>query len=166
MHIGPENLKKSRPNKLLKSNKSISPKKIIDQIPFFAISKMAKNKILTWENCQKCNFMKKRDLFDFTSFFSWTSLSFLACCAMVRSGIASRSVPVFLSDFNKYFHNEFHVIQTTSFVWLTQNISRLAGKVKNYNWLYVNSMISHWFFDIFHLLLTLSTCDKNSTISV
>ena len=40
--------------KLVKSNKSI---------PFFAISKMAKNQFLNWEkvsNCQKCNFTGKK----------------------------------------------------------------------------------------------------------
>ena len=42
-HIGPENLKKSRPKKLVTSNESISRKNFFDQIPFFAISKMAKN---------------------------------------------------------------------------------------------------------------------------
>ena len=31
------------------SNKSISRKNFIDQIPFFAISKMAKNQFLNWE---------------------------------------------------------------------------------------------------------------------
>ena len=35
LHIGPENLKKSRPKKLVKSNKSISRKFYFDQIPFF-----------------------------------------------------------------------------------------------------------------------------------
>ena len=32
----------------MKSNKSISQKKIFDQIPFFAISKMGKNQFLNW----------------------------------------------------------------------------------------------------------------------
>ena len=46
--------------KLMKSNKSISRKKFFFyQIPFFAISKMAKNQFLNWENYQKCNFMKQ-----------------------------------------------------------------------------------------------------------
>ena len=46
---------------------------LFDQIPFFAISKMAKIQFLNWENCQKCNFTKKKiDLFDFTSFCAWT----------------------------------------------------------------------------------------------
>ena len=47
--------------------------KSLGQIPFFAISKMAKNQFLNWEkvlNCQKCNFTKtKIDLFGFASFF-------------------------------------------------------------------------------------------------
>ena len=47
-HSGPENLKKSRQKKIMKSNKSISRKYLFDQIPFFAISKMAKNQFLNW----------------------------------------------------------------------------------------------------------------------
>ena len=43
LEIRPEKLKESRPKKLVKSNKSISQKIFFDQIPFFAISKMAKN---------------------------------------------------------------------------------------------------------------------------
>ena len=45
----PENLKKSRPKKFMKSNKSTSPKNFFDPIPFFAISKMANNQFLNWE---------------------------------------------------------------------------------------------------------------------
>ena len=45
-HSGPENFKKSRPKKLVTSNKSISRKEFFDQIPFFAISKMNKNQFL------------------------------------------------------------------------------------------------------------------------
>ena len=37
----------------MKSNKSISRKKFFDQIPFFAISKMAKNQFLNWEKSLK-----------------------------------------------------------------------------------------------------------------
>ena len=48
-HSGPENIKKSRPKKLVKPNKSMSGKKFFDQIPFFAISKLAKNQFLNWE---------------------------------------------------------------------------------------------------------------------
>ena len=33
LHSGPENLKKSRPKKLMKSNKSISRKKIFEHFP-------------------------------------------------------------------------------------------------------------------------------------
>ena len=45
--------KKSRPKKLVKSNKSISRKKFFDQNPFFAFSKMVKNQFLNWEKIQK-----------------------------------------------------------------------------------------------------------------
>ena len=48
-HSGPENLKKSRPKKLVKSNKPISRKKFFAQFPLFANSKMAKNQFLNWE---------------------------------------------------------------------------------------------------------------------
>ena len=41
-------LKKSRPKKLVKSNKSIS-RKYFEQNPFLAILKMAKNQFLNWE---------------------------------------------------------------------------------------------------------------------
>ena len=46
VHSGPEDLKKSRPKNLVKSNKSISRNNFFDKIPFFAISKMVKNQIL------------------------------------------------------------------------------------------------------------------------
>ena len=45
-HSGSENFKKSRPKKLVKSNKSTSRIFFFYQIPFFAISKMAKNQLL------------------------------------------------------------------------------------------------------------------------
>ena len=48
MHNEPENSKKSWAKKLMKSNKSIS-RNFFEQIPFFAISKMAKNQFLNWE---------------------------------------------------------------------------------------------------------------------
>ena len=48
-HSGSEKLKKSRPKKLVKSNKSILPKNFFDQIQFFAISKMARNQFLNWK---------------------------------------------------------------------------------------------------------------------
>ena len=48
-NAGPEKLKKSSPKKVVKSNKSISGNFFFDQIPFFAISKMAKIRLLNWE---------------------------------------------------------------------------------------------------------------------
>ena len=47
----------------MKSYKSISRIIFFDQIPFFAISKTAKNYFLNWENYQKCNFTKKNLIF-------------------------------------------------------------------------------------------------------
>ena len=48
-------------------------KMFFDQIPFFAISKMAKNQFFNWRKSLKLPKMqfheKKFDLFDFTSFF-------------------------------------------------------------------------------------------------
>ena len=40
---------KSPGQKIVKSNKPISQKIFFDQIPFFDISKMAKNQFLNWE---------------------------------------------------------------------------------------------------------------------
>ena len=59
MHSGPENLKKSRPKNLVKSNKSIFTEFFLTKFHFLlcSISKMAKEFF---------------DLFDFTSFFVWT----------------------------------------------------------------------------------------------
>ena len=48
-HSGSEDLKKSRPKTLVKSNKSISRKTFLTKLHFFAISKMAKNQFLNWE---------------------------------------------------------------------------------------------------------------------
>ena len=67
----------------MKSNKSIS-RNFFDQIPFFAISNMAKNQFLNWGKSLKRPKMQfheeeKDDLFDFTSFFFvWTFLNFMA----------------------------------------------------------------------------------------
>ena len=65
-------------------------KNFFDQILFFAISKMAKNKILNWEKVFKLpeiqfNERKKNDLFDFMSFFAWTFLNILAHCDSVKN---------------------------------------------------------------------------------
>ena len=56
---GQKILKSPDKKKLVKSNKSISRNFILTKIPFFAISKKAKNQFFNWEkvlNCQKCNF--------------------------------------------------------------------------------------------------------------
>ena len=62
-----------------------------DQIPFFAISKMAKNQFLTLEkvyNCQKCNFTKKNSWFIwFHEFFCLNFLKFFGpLCARNNFG--------------------------------------------------------------------------------
>ena len=86
IHSGPGQkiFKKSRPKKLVKSNKSILRKNFFDQNPFFAIAKMAKNLFfltgqkfknaisrnftyLSWKTLK--NFFCPIDLFDFTIFF-------------------------------------------------------------------------------------------------
>ena len=54
-------LKKSSPKKLMKSNKSTSRKIFFDKIPFFAISNMAKNNFLDWENVLKLPKMQFRE---------------------------------------------------------------------------------------------------------
>ena len=57
----------------MKSNKSISRKFFFDQIPFFTISKMAKNQFLNWGKSLKtainATSRKKFDLFDFIFFY-------------------------------------------------------------------------------------------------
>ena len=60
--------KKTRGNKV---NKPIS-RFFFCQIPFFAISKLAKNQFLNWGKLPKMQFHEKKvfDLFDFTSFLS------------------------------------------------------------------------------------------------
>ena len=51
LHSAPENLKKVQAKKkLVKSNKSISRIIFFDLIQFFAISKIANNQFLNWEN--------------------------------------------------------------------------------------------------------------------
>ena len=65
-------------------------KKLFDQIPFFAISKMAKNQFLFFEVGKSLKLpemqfhIKKFDLFDFMNFFVWTFLNFLARCVFER----------------------------------------------------------------------------------
>jgi len=57
--------KKSGPKKLVKLNNAISRKKFFYQIPFFAISKMAKNQFLNREKVQNCQ------KYNFPEIFSW-----------------------------------------------------------------------------------------------
>ena len=60
-HSGPEYLKKSRPKKLVKSNKSISWHFILAKFHFLKFQKWPKINFWTRENaqnCQKCNFTK------------------------------------------------------------------------------------------------------------
>ena len=70
--------------KLFKTTKNaISRKNFFDQIPFFAISKMAKKSIFELPKSLKLPGMQFHekiffDLFDFTSFFAWTFFNFLA----------------------------------------------------------------------------------------
>ena len=52
--VRPENVKKSRPKKLVRLNKSIS-RKIFGQIPFFAFSKMATRKNVILQKKNKSN---------------------------------------------------------------------------------------------------------------
>ena len=63
----------------MESNRKFHEKKF-QQIPFFAISKMAKNQFLNWGKSLKLPKMqfheKKIDLFDFTSFFGLDSFKF------------------------------------------------------------------------------------------
>ena len=78
----------SRPKKFVKSNiNQFHEKKFLDQISFFAISKMAKKSIFELGKSlkQARNAISRKkflDLFDFTSFFAQTFLNFLARCAI------------------------------------------------------------------------------------
>ena len=75
-----------------------SRKKISDQIPFFAISKMAKNQFLNWGKSLKLPEMqfheKKFDLFDFTSFFALAFLNFLARCGNIWSDTSPKAASI------------------------------------------------------------------------
>ena len=74
LHRGPENLKKSRPKNLWNQINQFH-EFFFDQVPFFAISKLAKNQFLDWENVFKIakNAISRNfffDLFDFTNFLA------------------------------------------------------------------------------------------------
>ena len=84
-HSGLENLEKSRPKKLVKSNKSIWIGKSFKN--FFPVQKLIFGHF--W-NCKKKefgqkNFFREIDLFDFTSFFGLDFSNFLARRALVFS---------------------------------------------------------------------------------
>ena len=68
--------KKAQAKKTLEIKEINFMKLFFDQNPFCAISKMAKNQFLNWKNVKISR--KKNDLFNFTSFFPWTFLTFLA----------------------------------------------------------------------------------------
>ena len=79
-HSRPENLKNSRPKKLVKSNKSISRKKF-----FLQFQKWPKINFCTREKFKTARNAISRKKNWFTSFnevfFAWTFLNFLARCA-------------------------------------------------------------------------------------
>ena len=78
-HSGPENLKKSRPKKVVKSNKSISRKKVW---PNFIFCNFKNGQKSIFEQGKSFKLPKIQlheiDLLDFKSFFAWTFLNFLA----------------------------------------------------------------------------------------
>ena len=57
-HNRPEYLKNSRPKKLMKSNTKSISRIFFDQIPFFAILKMAKTQFLNWGKSLKLSDMQ------------------------------------------------------------------------------------------------------------
>ena len=76
--------KQVQAKKLVKSNKINFTNNFFDQIPFFAISKMAKFSIFELGKLPKMQFHEKKiDLFDFASFFAWSFLNFLVHSVLV-----------------------------------------------------------------------------------
>ena len=81
---GPDYLKKSRPKKLVKSNKSISRNFILTQFHFLQFQKWQKTIFQLWKKFKTAkNAISRKKffffyLFDLTSFFAWTFLNFLA----------------------------------------------------------------------------------------
>ena len=71
----PENLKKSRPKKLVKSNNSILRKNILTKIHFLQFQKWPKINFWTAGKKFAKNAISRKNflaIFDFTSFFAWT----------------------------------------------------------------------------------------------
>ena len=92
VHSGPEKLKKSKQkNSWNQINSEIA---FLAVLNFFLVPKMIFGHF--WK-CKKCMLVKKIireiDLFDFTSFFAWTFLNFLAHYALI---IFKKEVPLFL----------------------------------------------------------------------
>ena len=84
MHtVGQKILKKSRPKKLVKSNKSISRIIYLAEFQFFNFQNGQKS-IFELGKSLKLPKMQFHEIFflfiDFTSFFAWTFLNFLARC--------------------------------------------------------------------------------------
>ena len=80
-HSGPENLKKSRPKKFVKSNRSISWIIFLTKFHFLQFQKWPKINFWTekmFKTAINAISRKKIYLFDFMSFFAWTFLNFLA----------------------------------------------------------------------------------------
>ena len=72
LHSGTENLKKSRPKKLVKSNKLILRKIFLTKYLFCNFKNGQKAIFLTGKTAKNATSRKKNDLLDFTSFFAWT----------------------------------------------------------------------------------------------
>ena len=73
-HSGPENLKKSRPNKFVKWNKSISWNFVLTKFHFLPFQNWPKINFWTgkkFKTAKNAISRKKIDLFDFMSFFAW-----------------------------------------------------------------------------------------------
>ena len=83
--MGPENLKKYRPEKLVKSNKSIS-RKFLTKFHFLQFQKWPKINFWTgkkFKTARNAILREKKDLFDFTIFFARTFLNFLTRCCVI-----------------------------------------------------------------------------------
>ena len=91
LHYGPENLKKSRLKKLVKSMKSISRKIFLSKFHFLQFQKWANINFCTGKKFKiaKNAISRKKffDLFDFTIFFAWTFLIFWTYLEVLEDGL-------------------------------------------------------------------------------
>ena len=86
-HRKQENFKKSRPKKLVKSNKSISRNFVSPNSNFYYFKNGQKSSFelgKKFKTAKNAISRKKIDLFDFTAFFAWTFLNFLARCVLPK----------------------------------------------------------------------------------